>query len=887
MTRWYHRTKTKYNIAFNGKNAYTEGLQQIADAHSDNYGEMLPLYPVSDHKAAEASTAKMDLTIEKCRKCIKLHSIKTKPKADSRRTKDPKYKEWLKQGEFNSELANAWLLLGQAEFHKGDFLGAVGTFNYIIRHYEYDADVVAQCQLWVARAYAEMGWLYESEDMLGKVQADNLKRKHAWLYAATTADIKLKTKQYKEAIPFVKLALPDEKRKGNRARFAYVLGQLYELENRPTDAYNAYKQCTRLYPPVEMDFNARIRMALVSGDKKRSIRKLKNMTRNYKYREQLDVLYGAIGDIYLAQKDTAHALENYELAIEKSEKNGMDKAAVLLKAGDIYYGRRVYDKAAPCYTEAVTILPAESDSYQRIRVLAEVLGELSTEYNMVVLQDSLQHLSTLSEAEQLKIAEQIVADLRKAEAEDSAKAVQRERESRDKGLNSVNTSKMIGGAGASTEWYFYNPQLMRNGKQEFSRRWGNRPLEDNWRRRSKASSGDWTPPSTETDEETEQLPNDSIPADSTAVASAPRVTDVYAPEYYLQQIPRTPTDFAQSDSMIADALFKMIFIYKDKLQDTVQADATFEEFCRRFAQDKRCVELYYIRYLDALKDNDPAKAEESRQAIISRYPDSKQAQIVADPQYFARLRQMAVEQDSLYEATYNAYRSGHFAAVKANTQHAEQNYPLSPLMPRFLFLDAVAKARTEGKESFAEALRGMIDRYPDSELATMSRDMLAMLGQGMESKTGGSISTLSGKREDLQTEEQAADTTVQFSDERDGRTYILLVYPNSTAMTEAELQADLNNLLYEVALFNFTRFLIRDFDLTALPAFSEGATLRISGLESMDEATWYIGILMESEELKALIQNRQISIIPITEANSQLIGNGKTLSDYNEFMQSH
>lgn len=884
-TRWYHRTKTKYNIEFNGKNAYIDGLQQIVEAHEDNYGEMLPLYPVSDHKAAEASAGKMDITIEKCRKCIKLHSIKVKPKPDSKRMKDPKYKEWLKQEEFNSELANAWLLLGQAEFHKGDFIGSVGTFNYIIRHYQNDADVVAQCQLWVARAYAEMGWLYEAEDMLSKVQADNLKRKHASLYAAATADIKLKTKQYKDAIPFVKLAMPDEKRKGNRARFAYVLGQLYETENRPAEAYEAYKKCTQLYPPVLMDFNAHIRMSLVSPDEKKAVHQLKRMAKNYKYREQLDVLYGAIGDIYMMQRDTANALENYELAIEKSEKNGMDKAAVLLKAGDIYYTQRNYAKAAPCYSEAITILPAESDSYQRIRTLAEVLDELSKEYEMVVLQDSLQHLATLSEEEQQKIAEQLVADLRKAEAEDSAKAAQKERENRDKGLSSVNTSKIAGGSGAPGKWYFYNPQLMRNGKQEFTNRWGNRPLEDNWRRRNKASSGDWTPPSSDDENESGDIePNDSIPADSVP-ATKPLVTDVYDPVYYLQQIPRTPEDFAQSDSLIADALFKMIFIYKNQLQDTVQAAQTFEEFCRRFPQDKRCVELYYIHYLDALKDNQTAKAEMIRQDIVTKYPDSKQAQIVSDPQYFARLREMAAEQDSVYEATYNAFRAGEFSTVKANTQHAEQNYPLSPLMPRFLFLNAVAKARTEGKEAFAESLKDMITRYPDSELAAMSRDMLAMLGQGMESQTGGSLSTLAAKREDQQSEEQEADSTLQFSPDREVGSYVLLLYPNEPKLKDEEIQADLNNMLYEVALFNFTRFLIRDFDLTALPAYSAGPTLRISGLESMDEAEWYIGLLMESEEIKALIDNRQITVIPISETNSKLIGNGKTMSDYNEFMK--
>ena len=113
----------------------------------------------------------------------------------------------------------------------------------------------------------------------------------------------------------------------------------------------------------------------------------------------------------------------------------------------------------------------------------------------------------------------------------------------------------------------------------------------------------------------------------------------------------------------------------------------------------------------------------------------------------------------------------------------------------------------------------------------------------------------------------------------------MLLYPVDKTRKDNEVQEELNNMLYEVALFNFTRFLIRDFDLTALPAYSAGPTLRISGMESMDEAKWYIGMLMESEEMKALIQNRQITVVPITETNSNLIGNGKTMDDYNEYMK--
>lgn len=206
-TRSFHQMKTRYNIHYNGEIAYQEGLQTIRESHFDNYSALLPLYPVSDHEAAQSATSYMDRTIEKCRKCIKLHSIKARPKINHKKRKDPKYKAWLEQEEFNNQMVKAWLLLGQAEFHKGDFLGSISTFNYIARHYAYDVEVVAICQLWSARAYAEMGWLYEAEDVLSKVQQENISQKNASLYAAVSADIMLKTERYKEAIPFIKIEI--------------------------------------------------------------------------------------------------------------------------------------------------------------------------------------------------------------------------------------------------------------------------------------------------------------------------------------------------------------------------------------------------------------------------------------------------------------------------------------------------------------------------------------------------------------------------------------------------------------------------------------------------------------------------------------------------------
>ena len=830
-TRSYHQTKVKYNILYNGNVAYEEGLKAIRDANTDDYTQILYLYPVSNHKAAEASASQMDKTIEKCRKCIKLHSIKAKPKRDPKRANDPKYKLWLQSEEFNANMSMAWIRLGEAEFHKGDFLGAVSTFNYIINHYQNDADMIAQCQLWISRAYAEMGWQYEAEDMLSRVQIDALSRKHARLYSAVKADVLLHGEHYHEAIPFIKIAIPYEKKKIYRPRFAYVLGQLYELENKKDDALEAYQSVVRMAPPNEMDFNARLRMAELGG--KNSLRQLKTMTKQSKYKDRLDQIYGAMGNIYLQQKDTVKALEMYEKAIAESTQGGTAKAAILVKAGDIYFGQREYVKAQPCYREAVTILTAENDDYARVQKRSEVLDELIVSYTQAQLQDSLQRLGHLPEEEQRAIVDKIIADLIEAEKADSVKQAQEARELArgDEGPRSVNTANMLGGGGQKGEWYFYNPQLIKQGQQEWRRRWGNRQLEDNWRRQNKqvvAAFGE--------DELDAEADSTQLAGDSTATRPV-QETDTHKPEYYLQQIPRTPQDYALSDSLWRDAMVALYYIYRDKLEDEPQAQETLRELEKRFPAHTSVVAIYEDEQLRALRH---------------------------DTAYIARMQRMLAEQDSLYSVTYTAYTQGEYAAVKANKRYVEKHYPQSRLMPRFLFLNAVSVARTEGQDAFVNELRELVEKHGETELGSMAKDMLAMMGQGRESQQGGSAGSLADAREQAEETraEESAQEEQQWNEDRKLPSVVLLILPTNDEQA-------LNELLYEVALFNFSQFLIRDFDLQKMPVFGNGCALRVSGFADMDEAEWWVDLIRKNADMRPVLAGKEIKAV--TEVNLPLV----------------
>jgi tetratricopeptide (TPR) repeat protein len=187
-----------------------------------------------------------------------------------------------------------------------------------------------------------MGWLYEAEDVLAKVQEQDLSRKNAPLYAAVSADILMKTQRYQEAIPFIKIALPNEDRHGNQPRFYYILGQLYQLQGDKKAARNAFKKVLKLQPDSEMDFNTRLQLAQLEVSASAAITLLTKMAKQDKNKDRLDQIYGTLGDILLAQGDTTNALEYYALGIEGSTMNGMNKAAILITAGDLYYQQRNY-----------------------------------------------------------------------------------------------------------------------------------------------------------------------------------------------------------------------------------------------------------------------------------------------------------------------------------------------------------------------------------------------------------------------------------------------------------------------------------------------------------------------------------------------------------------
>lgn len=867
---------TRFNVHFNGKVSYEEGLKAINEANKDDYGLIIPMYPISKHENAAAATTQLNRTIEKCRKAIKTRSMKIKPKYNRRKASDPAYKAFMKQEEYNPFMPEVWMLLAKAEFHKADFLGAVGTFNYISRHFPENVDLGAACQLWVIRSYAELGWIYEAEDLFSKLNQKMLKGDNVALYAAVYADLLLKKHQYKEALPYLDMALKKEKDKKMKLRFSFLQAQLYQQTGDVRAAYKAYSELIKLNPPFEMAFNATInRAGLFIGNMQSTRKDLHKMIRNYNHKDYLDQLYYTIGKSYLHEKDTAKALGYYQQAVENSTRNGVDKAVALIAMGDLYYEKQQYVKAQPAYDEASKIITVENQEYERVSKRAELLAELVVQHDIVVLQDSLQRLSAMSEEERMK---NILAYIAKIEAEEKASA---EREAKlqeqaelDENM-AVNTISPVQiGANSRNpqgEWYFYNTALIRSGQTEFTNKWGRRKLEDNWRRSNKSAVLFSEENAANVNAEIQAV--DSLAGDSLNVQNAEQLADYKQPEFYLKQIPVTKEQLAKSNDMWAEALFNMGQIYKDKLEDFPVSILTFDQYIKRFPNHQYVPEAYYQSYLMQIKMENKNDAERLRNSLIEQFPESKYAQLLTNPNYIETKQQMLVEQDSLYRATYSAFNKSDFSSVFSNVAYVTERFPLTPLMPKFMFLKSLSIGKTQDQETFETSLNELLQAYPESDVSSISKDILALIKQGKEARQGTTHGTMLARREAELTGQIAGDSVVMnFSPDMNTMHRLMLV---SAASEEA-----LYELQFQLAVFNFSRFLLKDFELNISKIDGSRNAIAIFTFENYEEADWYLKSIGEAQEIAGLIKELKVFPVIISENNYSLIRSGMTLDDY-------
>ena len=887
-SRFYHSLNSRYNTYFNGKTSYNDALKSLNDDYRENYTEQIYMFPISGIYPDEKSTTggPFNRAIEKGNKAIRLHSIKEKPKRKSGWQNDPKQVKLQAQEEFNPFMKHCWMLIAESHYYNGDFLTAAVTYSYISRHFSTDNDLVAKARIWQARCYTELEWFYEANNVIKKLTEAGIPTSQQKHYDRMYANYLIRNEQIEKAIPYLQSAIKSEKNKRQRSRQRYLLGQLYLENDQNKLAYMAFGKVASSNPPYEIEFASRIRQTEVfPGDNYEKVLKmLRRMSKSDKNKDFLDQVYYAMGNVYMTQLDTVSAIESYSQGIEKSTQNGMDKAICQIRLGDIYFTQKDYINAQPCFSGALAGIQKEYKDYKRVALLSETLDELVVHYEAVHLQDSLQVLARMPEKDRLaaidKIIEQVKEEEKRAQEEAEKEEYLANQASMGSNFNQRNvasTQTMPTTGRGESSFYFYNTQIVAQGKTQFQNKWGKRTLEDNWRRRNKkmallqsdeelADSGDTS------GEMTEEM---IAKADSLQEAKELLASDPKSRDYYLQQIPLTEEDMEASNIIIENGLFNMGMVYKDQLEDMNLSVETFEDLEKRFPENSYRMDYYYQIYLMALRYKEAGLADKYKNKMIVDFPESDFTIAISDPDYEYNIRMMDSVQDSIYEMTYESYLAEDTISVRRNYQEFYSKYPLAYLIPKFMFLNALTYVQAGDADGFKEALTVLTEKYPAADVTELANEMLKGLLRGRKLMQG-SFAKMTwdlrfGIGEDG--ELSALDSARTFTPEQEMPHRMLLIYTTGSV--------DRNQLLYAVAAYNFANFRVKGFDLS----FDEIGSLTfftISGFDNFNEIIDYYRLIYGNDGYASAFDG-EVAFFPFSDENFDVLMHGKTLEEYMMF----
>lgn len=882
-SRNYQAFITRYNVYYNGDTHYKETLSDMEKSYEDDFTRLLPLHPANakgDDKAPQPS-GDFTRSIEKAQKAIQLHSIKKKPARKPGQENSAEYKAWLKRDEYNPFLHNAWMMMGRSQFLNGDFLGAASTFFYVSKHFTWLPATVTEAKLWQARSYSALGWLFEAETILTRIKPAELEENKSMqhLYNVAYADFDIRSKDYKGAIEHLREAVATASG-AQKYRLNFLLGQVYALEGNRAEAYKAFDKAAKSNSaPYRMKFNARIKQSEVfeGSDITPEVKALSRMTRYDRNKQYLDQIYYAIGNLYLSVGDSAKAEENYRLSIEKSTRGGIDKAIAQITLGAIYYDEGKYELAQPLYAEAVPQLPATWPDYQSLKLRSDYLDRLAVYSQNVTLQDSLLRLSYMTPEDQEAVALRLVAELKQREAEEAERARREElmaqADAQGSAFGDNGTSPSTFSMNNDNSWYFYNQSTVTAGKTDFQRRWGSRKLEDDWRRRNKASFS-LAPGGGEDNAEDEegQTTDDEAGAEDKLDADAQeRMNDPHYPEYYLKQIPKDDAERAVCNDVIQEGLYNMGLILKDDLRDFTASRREFDQLLSRYPDNVYRLDVYYNLYLMAAMTGNESEAQKWRNLIITEFPDSPYGQAMTDPHYLDNLRLMDERQEQLYARAYDDYLANDNTAVHAAMAQMRKEFPMSKIMPKFMFIDALSYVTENNPERFREMLSEMLERYPETDLAPYASAYLRGLDQGRQLHQGGS--NMRGMIWDTRLSNDSTATgpsgPLEFELNPESQQILVLTYPTD--------KVSANQLLYDIARINFTSFNSGDFDLEQMN-FGRLGMLIIKPFHNMRQLNRYVAVIADNPTAQL---PREVRPIIISQADfDKLISTGASFDDY-------
>ncbi|MDB5136199.1 MAG: tetratricopeptide repeat protein [Mucilaginibacter sp.] len=677
LNRGLQNLTAHYNILFNANEILRQKQQSYALSFVDSYNEILSVYQDTIAK----SSADKDLEEAKV-KGNKIINIK----------------------EQSHYLGDAYLVLGKANYLEGNYFDAVEFFSYVIRSFPKQQNLVQEALVWKARCMIYLNQLPAAKLVLDTaIQGINTKKGITADVYATKLQYDINVQDYKDAEEMGKKAIHYCREKPQRLRWTFILAQIQELNNENAEAIKNYTSIVKSNASFEMAFNAdlnRIRIAdNENGVKTSRIDRLKSLIKNENNKDFIDQIYYQIAEIYASNKDIDNAVKNYRLSVRNSKKNQNQKGLSYLRLADIYFKNKAdYVGAKKYYDSTLLNLSPNYPGYQIIQKKSSNLALLADRFGTIAREDTLQMLAQLDEKTR---ATHIDAMVNRQILQEQAASL-----ANNAGSNSFNTGGPGAGNSGTSSFYFYNSNAVSQGYNDFKRRWGNRKLEDNWRRSNRANSDITTNTSQNIDPDA--TPDQVNKSKNATTAGSYR-------QQLIKNLPLTPELLAQSNTRIYNAYFDIANFYRDILGDKKEAIAIYELLLNRFPDTPDKPALYYNLYR-LYSDIDPPKSDKYKDLLLKNYADTPFAKIINDPEYSKRLNDADAGITALYNQVYDDYSKRDYKKTISGIDDMLKQYPNNKWSAQLAYLRAISEGHQEKLTPFKNDLNQILSKYPTDRL---------------------------------------------------------------------------------------------------------------------------------------------------------------------------
>ncbi|HHP7240500.1 MAG TPA: tetratricopeptide repeat protein [Cyclobacteriaceae bacterium] len=691
LSNAFHNTTAHFNAYFIANEKVNEITDKLFDDYDWNYDKVLPIYPELDSNFSRSVNAQIEDILEKTSLAIKLHP-------------GSKWED------------DSYILLGKARFYNVEYTDAIETFKYVnTKSNDDDARHEALVELMhTFLFYEEINNARAVSDFLKKekLNKDNLKN----LYLNRAYFFQLLS-DLDNTVQNLVLASPliNDREEANRINF--TIAQIYQNQNKDSLAYRYYHKVLKKNPSFEISLYSKLNQAQVTklsqlGDLKRTRKYFEKLLDDIKYEEFNDKIYYEMGKFEMKKGNKELALDHIRRSIKVSTSNPRQKGYSYLYLAKYYYDSiKDYNLSKAYYDSTVSVLPTSDELYKQTRKKQEILVEFTKHINTITRNDSLLNLAKMDTERLNNFLDNYIA---KKEQEERQKqiALQQEEEKQRQNRNTNNFNPFdtedeisIGSNQQGDDWYFYNQSALSSGRSEFVKIWGERKLEDNWRRSNKESS---------LEEEEEEEEETELAGEET-VESSDSISFTINKEDLLATIPFNEKDKKPLLDELEEAYYNAGNIYYFELKEVNNAIATFNTLINRFPETEYKAEVLYQLYLASL-DLDSSEAVGYKKRLLTEFPTSLYAKLAENPNYWEDSYYANEKLKTYYEDAFELYELKNYDDALALINAGLKEYPNETFSDHLELLKIMITGKVENLYTYQYQLNNFIEKYSESDL---------------------------------------------------------------------------------------------------------------------------------------------------------------------------